>query len=664
MRKREFLLAATLLLVLLASQAEAGYWFQSGARGGSGATFNQGAKVQIKTVRQEALINGTFAFWVGENLPNGAFLQAGYLIENQTGNYPSHCDPIAGCNGYQLLTAGSAEWFYEYFPAGFNGGFLGKIGSDGSAGSNGTLNTYGFYSKGNTWYFTFDNVVEGSVDLGTSSSGYDVPVAFAELANTTSNTYKMNPVTFSNLSVYKNGILYSVPTGFSYIGYGVGSLQYLRNPYGVEEASNKVNSFNVGSGLQQPVNNTLLWSQGYILTVTSQYGNIGAKDEYLSLSTINISAPASVYLSNNTREVFKGWDGSGSGSYTGSSRNSKVLMASNITETAVWQLQYLVNVSSDYGSSSGSGWYDANQTMHYSVISNTVYTGPGEREVLTGWSTDLTGINGSTKVVSPLQISALWKKEYYLNLTSTTRHSTPIGSGWYDAGSEANITVTTISIYNTTESRLSFYKWSNNATTPNASITMNAPTTLVAQFGEEYLTKFYGQDQAGQSVQVNSFYIDGIDIGRSSFLFVNQTYNLTDASYNGYVLPLNERFTVNSSGVHYVRLPLSDVSILTKDIFGIPLNATVSITFPNNTKITGYTGSGGNLTLNDVPFGEVAGNVTYLGITQNVHTSFGAARVFFISLLNIIAFAAVLMLAVIMYYVHHHHVIKAPKQKR
>jgi hypothetical protein len=664
MRKHDLLFATFIAIVLVSAQAEAGYWFQTGAKAGSSSTFNQGASVQIKTVQQEALINGTFAFWVGENLPNGAFLQAGYLIENQTGNYPTQCNLTSGCNGYQPITAGSAEWFYEYFPAGFNGGFLGKIGPDGSAGVNNTYNTYGFYSNGNTWYFTFDNVIEGSVNLGVSSSGYDVPVAFAELANTTSNLYRMNPVTFSNLSMYKVGVLYPAPTGFSYIGYGVGSLQYLRNPYGVEEVSNRVNSFMVGSGMQQPSNNTQLWSQGYILTITSQYGNISAKDEYLSLSEINLSAPASVYLNNNTRMAFKGWEGSGSGSYSGSSRNSKVLMSSNITETAVWQLQYFANVTSEYGSTSGSGWYDANQIINYSVISNTIYTGPGEREVFSGWSTGVSGIDGVGNVTSPLHISALWKREYYLNLTSTTRLSEPTGSGWYDAGSEAEINVSRAFFYNTTSARLSFYKWSNNETSPNATIIMTAPTTLVAQFREEYLIQFYGEDQKGQSVAVDSFYIDGVKIGRSAFLFVNHTYLLTDASYNGYLLPLNEQFTINSSGVHYVVLPLSEVMILTNDIFGIPLNTSASITFPNNTKITEYTGSKGELIFNDVPFGSVTGNVTYLGITQDIHTSFGSARIFFVSLLNILAFAAVLIIAVFMYHIHHHHIIKAPKQKR
>src|SRR5271157_580848 len=178
------LLAVSLVasLLLLASPACAGYWFQSGARAGSDAAQNGGASVSIQTVVPQGADGSSMAFWVGENLPNGAFLQAGYVVENQSGNYPSECT-ASGCSGTEHLSAGNAEWFYEYFLPDENGSFMGRIGPDASAGANGTFNTYAFLASGNTWQFLFDGETVGSVDLGASSSGSDLPDALGEVAN-------------------------------------------------------------------------------------------------------------------------------------------------------------------------------------------------------------------------------------------------------------------------------------------------------------------------------------------------------------------------------------------------------------------------------------------------------------------------------------------------
>ena len=123
-----------------------GYWFQFGVRGGERSTVNNGASVQIQTITNQVLSSGSSGYWVGETLSNGAFIQIGYLIENQSGTYPSYC-VMSGCGGFQNLNAGSAEWFYEYFPPSYSSSFLGKIGPNGSAGKNGSINTYSFLFK-------------------------------------------------------------------------------------------------------------------------------------------------------------------------------------------------------------------------------------------------------------------------------------------------------------------------------------------------------------------------------------------------------------------------------------------------------------------------------------------------------------------------------------
>ena len=108
MRNCRLPLASLLLsLALLLAAANAQYWFQSGVRAGSGAAYNNGASVTIQTITTQSLSSGSMAFWVGENFANSAFLQVGYVIENDTGQYAANCT-VSGCSGDEYLRKGDA----------------------------------------------------------------------------------------------------------------------------------------------------------------------------------------------------------------------------------------------------------------------------------------------------------------------------------------------------------------------------------------------------------------------------------------------------------------------------------------------------------------------------------------------------------------------------
>ena len=317
MRKYELILSlATLLILASGNIANAEYWFQSGARS-IGMSNNNGASVQIQTIAPQSLTSGSMAFWVGETLSNGAFLQVGYTIPNETGNLTISCTK-KGCANSTFVRAGDAEWFYEYFLPGNNNTFYGSTGPDGSAGLNGTFNTYSFYSLGNTWYFMFNNKTIGSANLGASNSGPYTPIAIAEMANASNGKTHMRQVAFANLSAYQYDKFLPVQSAYGTINYGVGSKTNIANPYGVQEIGKRTNYFAVGSGLNTTANNTKLWSLGYRLTISSKYGNISSRNTYVAYSVQTLSAPAAINLTNNTRVVFTGWTGSGLGYYNGS----------------------------------------------------------------------------------------------------------------------------------------------------------------------------------------------------------------------------------------------------------------------------------------------------------------------------------------------------------
>ena len=644
-----------IIILAVAGVVNAQYWFQFGVRAGASASFNNGAGVSIKTVIPQEISDGSLAFWIGETLSDGAFVQMGYVIENQSGNYPSSCD-ASGCSGYEYLSTNEAEWFYEYFPSSGNGSsFLGRLGPAGSAGSDGQINNYSFYSLGNTWHFLLNGNEVGNVSLGTGNSGPNVPVAFGELANTSVSNQNIYPVRMSNLTYYNGGSWYKAQSAYSYIGYGVGSEKLLENPYGVQEVGNRINYFEVGSGLYTPANGTQMWSLGYSLNIASQYSNLSGSYEYAAYTPVSISAPEYMYINGSARAHFLGWIGNGIGSYTGQSANATVEIDGNITETAKWELQYLINVSSQYGTATGSGWYPAGSIVNFSISKSIIPANISERFAFSGWSTGEKNTNGGLIVNSAENIEALWEKEFFLNLTSD--YGNVIGSGWYPENSTANISVYPSYISTGKDQRLAFAYWSGGEEKNETSIAMSGPVSMHAYFKPQSYIKIIPEDEYGNRINVSNIYVDNETFGAGKFLFENTTYVVTGADFKGVKLHTEIQISASSPSSIGVRLPVYNVSILTRDLFYLPVNASLQLGFSNGTKEYVNTGNTGRVTLKDVPYGAVVGNYYYLGIKESFEVSGGEqVSLIIISVLDvIIIFCAVAGAAFAMHEIGKRH---------
>ncbi len=636
-----------LAVMLSLNMAFSYYWFQFGARGGSSALNNNGAGITIQTVVPQDISDGSIAFWVGEDLSNGAFIQIGYLIENQSGEYPSLCTQ-SSCSGYQQLTAGEAEWFYEYFPSSSFDTFLGAIGPDGSAGSNGTFNNYSFYSTGKTWTFAFNGNVIGNVTLGTSSSGQNSPIAFGEIANTTTASQTVNHVEFKNLGFYQNGQYLLVPKGYSYVGYGVGSSTQLSEPYGVMEVANKINNFITGSNLPKPQNNTQLWTLGYLLSIISKYGNVKNVTEYFAYSSANISAPQILYTEQGSRGIFVQWKGLGYGSYSGTSNQTTVFMGSNITEQMVFQQQYLLNVSSKYGSTSGGGWYNANSTATYSVNSNTIYQNASSRHIFEGWSTGERNLSGSVELTGPKNASADWMQQYLINATSD--YGNVLGSGWHDINSVAELSLTNPIINISGTERMAFYSWNNGSKSRNISLSVKSPLTLHALYKKQYLITLQAVDGNGNPINATDFSIDNSTYSGPAFIYSGVQYNVQSAYYKGFKLAVNNNITINSSSEAFIHLPLYPVYIQTTDLFGIPVNASVDLQLENGSQIRTYSGRNGTVVISDAPYGDATGSAMFFGINQSISSSGGTVvHLLYISLFDIEVFITAIVISALLY---------------
>ena len=642
-----FRLCLLLPVLVLVASVNGQYWFQFGAKAGSFSHGNNGASVAIYTVTGQHPTSGSLAFWVGEDLSNGAFLQVGYVIENESGYYPSSCNYLS-CSGYEQLGTGQAEWFYEYFlPDSYNTSFMGGIGPAGSAGSTGSKHTYGFYSEGNNWIFTFDGQKIGEVNLGTNNSGLGVPVAYGEIANTNNSQTYISPVVIYNLSYYEGNTLLLSRDGYSYIGYGYGSETLLSNPYGVEEVNNRSNYFEVGSYLPSPENGYQLWSIGYHLAISSRYGNVSSNSTYLAYSNVGIYAPQEINESNGSREFFLGWNGTGAGAYRGPDNRATVKLDSNVSEVADWEKQYLVRIYS-YSGNVSDVWSNANSIVEFNLSTPFIYLNATAREAFTGWSNGDTSLNGSAEANRSLSIRPIYKREYFVKAYSQYGNAT--GSGWYANGSVATLAVSPAAIYLNNTARLHLYSWNGNYTnSSNLKIKVNRPISEYAGFRKQYLVEISGEMQNGYAISGQvQFYIDKNKYNSSAFLFSNRSYSVTGAYYKGILIPLNYTINASSPSNVHIPLPVSNIEIYTSSIFGVPVNATDHLIFANGTKVTMQSGNQGLIYLYGVPYGEASGYAEVDGIDYPINMQGGGVdKIVLVTYYDIAIFAGVAVLAFI-----------------
>jgi hypothetical protein len=78
--------------------------------------------------------------------------------------------------------------------------------------------------------------------------------------------------------------------------------------------------------------------------------------------------------------------------------------------TADWGAEYFLRVDSDYGTTSGEGWYAAGSRATYSVSPSEVVVG-GRRWVFRGWTgDDPDAASGSLLMDGPTVVTAVWEE--------------------------------------------------------------------------------------------------------------------------------------------------------------------------------------------------------------------------------------------------------------
>ena len=144
----------------------------------------------------------------------------------------------------------------------------------------------------------------------------------------------------------------------------------------------------------------------YLLTIDSPYGTPTGDGWYLSDSTANFSVTLYIETSD-TKRYFDGW----SGDSTSTSASSSIMMNGPKFLTAKWRTEFLLTLTSEYGTPTGAGWYSEDLSVGISV---EPVQGFLIRHIFDGWSGDITSTDASTNVNmnTPKVITAVWHTDY------------------------------------------------------------------------------------------------------------------------------------------------------------------------------------------------------------------------------------------------------------
>ena len=229
-----------------------------------------------------------------------------------------------------------------------------------------------------------------------------------------------------------------------------------------------------------------IYSTQYLLTVNANGGTTTPTGWYSPNSTVTITAdnPSNV-TANTSRYLFSSW----SGDVSSNSTSLTVTMSKPLSIQANWIKQYYLTIISPAGTPTGEGWYSAGTVVTVGVQS-TVQFANDTRLLFTGWNaTEANDPTTQITVNTPIKILAVWQTQYLVTVNS--QFGAAIGSGWYNLGSTAQASVPSEIDYANSTRRI-FSEWTGDytGTTNTASITVNRPKALNAQWDTEYLVTF------------------------------------------------------------------------------------------------------------------------------------------------------------------------------
>jgi len=169
------------------------------------------------------------------------------------------------------------------------------------------------------------------------------------------------------------------------------------------------NSTNILLNMTRAYHVIASWKTQFYLRIESPYAILG-EGWYDSNTTAAVSLSSAVATENGTRHLFVQW----SGDLSGVDANQTIIMSGPKSVSAVWATQYELKIESEYGHTSGAGWYAPGIQAVFLVDTPIIDSGDGTRRVFTGWSRDAQGTEpqGTILMDGPKMVQANWGTQH------------------------------------------------------------------------------------------------------------------------------------------------------------------------------------------------------------------------------------------------------------
>ena len=414
----------------------------------------------------------------------------------------------------QISNSGTQSVSNVTVEADLDGQYYGTNQINVSAGSS-TQTNFTWVSKSGTHLFKI--TVDPNNTTNDTNRTNNVATYTVNVGPVLSVNVPANVTSAGNIWVLINGVKYNLTSGQLQTSVPNGTITVEIEP-----------TFNTSQGIRQIFSG---WSDGnlsnprrvavtsdtalnatyaieYLLSIDHNGGTTSASAWYKPNSVVQISAsnPSNV-IPRTSRLVFADW----SGDFASNSTSLTLNMTKPVSLRADWTKQYYVTAFSEAGSPTGSGWYNVGNIASISIQSMVEYTN-GTRQLFAGWNSTSLGNSpvGQIYVIGPTTLKATWKTQYLVIVKS--QYGTPTGSGWYDNGSNASISVQPEVDYGNATRRI-FAGWTGNysGSSPNTSLRIDAPATLNANWNTQYMITFAVQGVSNSTVlklNLNSTYYD------------------------------------------------------------------------------------------------------------------------------------------------------------
>ena len=247
------------------------------------------------------------------------------------------------------------------------------------------------------------------------------------------------------------------------------------------------------STINTPTVITGTYQTQYYITVTSAHGSPTKPSQWVNAGSnfaVSVTSP----------------DGDASHQFVvnGPATQSITNVQTAQTLTFTWTEQYYLTVSSKYGITSGSGWYNTGTKAYATLNSGTISSETtGTQYVFTSWGTDASGTNFAQSNAITMDgskiASANWQTQFQLTVNNGG-HGTGSGSGWYNAGSTATYSIS-LSLITDGTTQYAFKAWTGDSTSTSTSgtITMGNAKTVTATWQTQYII----EASAGQNGVIN-----------------------------------------------------------------------------------------------------------------------------------------------------------------